>query len=541
MESHLFSVYTVTDEELISATQNWIALSEEISLNDEEIFTLKSINKSLKTFLIDDDISQFESTAQEAHLTGYHKSTIDILLFKGILVNSLAFSGTTRIFKIENTRAVVNKLEEIETKDNIYYELLKALLLFYEGQEKESIPIFQKLRTQLDMNDCSPLIVVYYLLIGMYHRNPSKQIVILEEGLKGNCFYWEFVVKYLVHFFHRGKYIKTQELALDYLEEMEKDLDDYMKGIKLSILDQLIKSAFRLNLKCDLQFYLSEYTQTLDSLPYDEYGNKYNYQLFNKTNEILFKIHFSEKKLTEEEIENFLKFGENSFFNMLMATVILNPIINSMVLEKEYDRAFYYIQQLDNGKGYSKSSDKLISFLESFYISALIDRTLRWQKYNILEYNGSQTEIALKYLKDSQILLDKGDESLKVSALLHEVNLRLRADSIDQLEESYILETLKREGYDYVLALMIALVYYISTYNKERYYEIKYELFTKLEEFSGYNFYEQFKLQVNSLCSYFEVNLSIEVESKRTVLDFDLIQDYTQFLQHEINKVLTSS
>ena len=48
----------------------------------------------------------------------------------------------------------------------------------------------------------------------------DKYLKIIEEGLDGNCFYWEFVIQHLYFMVQRGNYVDTVECAADYLEKL---------------------------------------------------------------------------------------------------------------------------------------------------------------------------------------------------------------------------------------------------------------------------------------------------------------------------------
>jgi hypothetical protein len=534
--SKLFCDYSSSDSDLIESVRKLLNKAENHRLKEEELFTIKSTVAGIEVFLKDYDFKRFDEICAKAKNKGYKESYVDLLLLKGFILSSFSMSGLNRVFRIREKEKIFALLKEIGVKENIYLDLITGKYLLLKEDEKQAALIFEKIKNKIDSADCAARVIVLAILSSIYEREPIKQLTVIQEGLNGNCFYWKFVIQFIDFLTQRGRYVKLVQEGSLFLQKLDENLEASNIGDKLSILDHMIKASFKLNDQDKLHDYIQLFKENLEKLPEDEHGLKKNYIFLQFTHEVLYQTLFEEELLLDLSEKNILNYSSNHYFNMLRSFLIVNPLISRLIQENEFDQAFTYINNVERGKGYSNSTDNLLTFISNFFLSLLIDKSLKWKKYNSKNYEGNQTEVALAYLEEGITNLGELDYSFKIASILQEIILKSRLGRLDEVKETVLDEIKLTEGYDHILALMVSLLYYSGKEELGKYQQTKEQLLQDLDKYKDLSSYTAWKKHLNDIFSFLDIKNKILTTKKVSFLDLEQIKSYTNFLQNQINK-----
>ena len=347
------------------------------------------------------------------------------------------------------------------------------------------------------------------------------------------------MIQHLYYLVQRGNYVATKKHTERYLEQFNDILNDYEKGVKLDILVQLLNSLLKLNDKEELDYYLIEFKNILDKLPEDNFGYKITYKIHHTS--LFLRSDLLQKSNAESiKFEHLLDLPKQHYYSMLIATTIVSPLVNFYLSKREYERSYFYIKQLSKGKGGSESTDDLILFMENYYLSLIISESIDWKDYNVSNFDGTQTKVALDYLEQAKMFLGKLNKSYSIASLLHEVVLKSRLDMLYELDENRINEQLNAEGYDYILVLMVQLLYYVGLNKTRIYFEIKEKLYDTIKLYIDFPIYQRLLSQIDSICSYYEMSETWDLRLAKEHFDNMAIQNYVKFLQNELNSSLAA-
>ncbi len=534
--SKLFCDYSASDSDFIESVRKILTASESQSLKEEELYTIKSAVDCIEVFLADYDFKRFDEICSKAKSVGYRESFIDLLLLKGLILSSLSMSGLNRNFRISEKEKIFSLLKEVDLQKNIYFDLIYGKYLFIKGNEQQASILYEDLKNRIAQDDCASQVIILNLLSCIYEREPSKQISIINEGMNGTCFYWNFVIQYIDFLTQRGKYVELLQEGSIFLQKLDENKVIELLHKKAHILNHMIKASYKLNEQAKMNHYTQLFREALDELPDDNHGLKRNFEFLKFTHEILYQAFYEEKLQIDLSDKKIQTFSKNHYVKMLQSFLIVNPLINRLIQDGEFDQASLFINNIEKGKGYSQSTDELITFMKYFSLSLLIDKSLKWKKYNSKNYEGNQTEVALAYLEEGTTYLGELDYSFKIASFLQEIILKSRLGRLNEVKETVLDDIQLTEGYDRILALMVSLLYYSGNEEIEKFHKTKQVLLFELDKYKELSSYSIWKENMNNLFSFLDVKDKVLSTRKTTFLDIEQIKSYTTFLQNQIHK-----